>query len=162
MTKSFLILVLITQAAFTSYGQTEKMEAPEIKVEKIMQKSTDVLPIRVGDLKLDYNTLELVQSCCQPVQVQGKSKDDTDITDPELSGITTFPNPTRGDVSLKLSANLIGQEIQIIDMTGRVVAEPKRITSQTESLTIEGEAGVYLILVRTESETITSRIILDK
>ena len=85
-----------------------------------------------------------------------------DITDPELSGLMAQPNPTKGMISVIVPSNMIGLNIQVHDMMGRVVGNPILIESTSQELTIEGENGVYLITIVTEKEILTERILLDK
>lgn len=86
-----------------------------------------------------------------------------DITDPELSssGLTPSPNPTKGMISVVIPANKIGLSIRVLDMAGRMVGEPVLIQSTTQELTIEGENGMYFILVESEKEILTARVVLE-
>lgn len=98
----------------------------------------------------------------QVIQHVETSKDVLDITDPEMSTISAAPNPTRGAISVTVSPALIGHEIQVIDMTGRVVGAPVQITGVTENIMLEGKSGVYLISIKTDRQVITERILLNK
>lgn len=85
-----------------------------------------------------------------------------DITDPELSSnLSASPNPTRGMISVVVPANMIGMTIQVCDMTGRIVGEPIPIQTTTQQLTIEGESGMYLIMIQTDKEILTERVLLE-
>jgi len=84
-----------------------------------------------------------------------------DITDPEIDGLVAKPNPTKGPISIKVPPTMIGQQIQVYDMTGRLVANPTPITMTSVDLTIEGEPGIYLIMIKTEKNVITERILLE-
>lgn len=103
-------------------------------------------------------------NCSGPVKISEKveQEDALDITDPELSGLMASPNPTKGYLSVSIPPNLIGFEIQVIDMTGRFVGNSVPITGERVDLNIEGESGVYLIYIQTDTEIITERILLDK
>lgn len=112
---------------------------------------------------IPISTLSPSSCCATIVRKVEKSEDEAlDITDPELSGLMASPNPTKGYLTVSVSPNLIGREIQIIDMTGRFVGGPVPITGTTVNLNIEGESGVYLLSIRTEKSMITERILLDK
>ena len=84
-----------------------------------------------------------------------------DITDPEMANLSARPNPSKGPISIEVPASLIGFEIHVYDMSGRRVGNPVPITATTENMTLEGESGIYLIVIRTEKHVYTERILLD-
>lgn len=152
MTKSFILLASIILTSFSSFCQIEQ-----------------TVPVRsISSIQSSY------RGCCTPVYKYAparctplpvvkieKSEDVLEITDPELDGLGASPNPTRGFLTISVPASLIGYELQVIDMTGRFVGNAVPITGGIEHLTIEGESGVYLISIRTETEIITKRILLQ-
>ena len=153
MTKSYALLSILIVSVFAAFGQTE-----------------DVVTYQIPTINRDY----VVRGCCSPARINPSSctamdtnkleKTDPilDITDPELSGLTASPNPTKGIINVVVPANFIGFEIQIIDMTGRFVGAPIPITDPSVQLNLECEAGIYLITIRTVKAIITERIFLDK
>ena len=84
-----------------------------------------------------------------------------DITDPEIDGLVVSPNPTKGHLSVSVPADYIGLEIRVVDMTGRFVGNSIPIVRTTESFSIEGESGMYLLMIRTRERVITERIQLN-
>lgn len=150
MNKSIVLLASILLTGFSSFGQTE-YAIPLIDLDRsvvIRGCCSRVVPRPSG---------------CTSVEIRNeeKSEEVLDITDPEISGLAASPNPTKGHLSVSVPASLIGYEITIIDMTGRFIGNPIPITGTTENLTIEGESGVYLLVIRTENKVIKERILLD-
>jgi hypothetical protein len=149
MIKSIVLLASIIFGSFISFGQSE-------------------LTVPLIDIQSNY------RGCCRPVvqrppssccaveiRKEEKSEEVLDITDPEISGLVASPNPTKGNLSVSVPPSLIGYQITVLDMTGRFVGNPIPIKGTTENLTIEGESGVYLIVIRTEKQVIKERILLD-
>ena len=138
-----LTLALIS-SSFISFGQT----AVESSNNTVRNYSTTPTVIQLTSDK----DVTVVQS--------QQNSGSLDITDPDIDGdsLVVKPNPTKGHLSISVPANLIGREIRVIDMTGRFVGNPIPITGTTESLTIEGESGMYLLLIETEEKVITQRI----
>lgn len=165
MIHSFSLLTFITLSVF-SFGQAE----PELI--SVDPATIQPLPhvISVEEFQKNYRGCTIPistlspSSCCAPIVRKVEESEDQalDITDPELAGLTASPNPTKGYLSVSIPPNLIGREIQIIDMTGRFVGGPVPITGTSVNLNIEGESGVYLLSIRTEKTVITERILLDK
>lgn len=163
MTNYLALLTLVSLLTFAGNSQIQPSEKVESTADEVVRMDQNGFANRIYYLQNDLLTRDMVQgSCCQSNQQLEKKTKDGDITDPELSGITTYPNPTRGDIALKLPEDLIGHDILVMDMSGRLVGEPTPITGQTETITIEGETGVYLIVVRTEAHVFTSRVLLEK
>ena len=159
MTKSFILLASIILTSFSSFGQiqqlAEKSVEPEIPVLLIPRNS--------------------YRGCCVPIEQYYQStgcspkvirkveetQESLDITDPELAGFGASPNPTKGHLTISVPPSLFGYELQVMDMTGRFVGNAVPITGAIEHLNIEGESGIYLISIRTETNLITKRILLQ-
>lgn len=102
-------------------------------------------------------------SCCATIiRKEDQSEASLKITDPELDGPTVSPNPTKGELTITVPPALVGHEIRIIDMTGRIVGNPVPIRGAVENIFLEGKPGIYLLTIRTEKQVITERILLDK
>ena len=164
MTHSFSLIAFLVLSVF-SFGQVDS--------EKISIDPATITPlpqvISAEEFRNNYRGCTVPSyaispsSCCATViRKVEKSEEALDITDPELAGMSAAPNPSKGYLSVSVPAKLIGYEIQIIDMSGRIVGNPVPITATTVNLNIEGGAGVYLIIIRTEDDIITERILLDK
>lgn len=129
----FSLLILSFISANPTFGQTETIERAE-------KSETSI--------NLAWNSENLAEEIL-------------DITDPELSGLTASPNPTRGMISVLVPANLIGWTIQIHDMKGRSVGQPIPILNTSQEVTIEGESGLYLLTIVTDIGILTERIVLE-
>jgi hypothetical protein len=69
------------------------------------------------------------------------------LEDLSAMGITAYPNPTSGLVTLSGLANYISEEFSIIDLQGRIV-EIVRIESDAQVIDIKHAAnGLYLIRI---------------
>lgn len=146
--KHILTLTLaLFSFSFISLGQTE-IESVELSncIMRI-QSTTPTVIQSTGD-----KDVTIVQS--------QQNTGVLDITDPDIDGdgLVAKPNPTKGHLSVSVPANLIGREIVVIDMTGRFVGNPIPIQGTTESFTIDGESGMYLLVIETEDKVITERI----
>jgi hypothetical protein len=63
-------------------------------------------------------------------------------------GITAYPNPTAGVVTLSGLANYISEELSIIDLQGRIV-ERVRIESDVQVIAFTNAVnGLYLIRIQ--------------
>lgn len=150
MTKSFILIASIILTSFSSFGQVEP--------------TVELISIQNSYLGCCVPVTRYYQSSgCSPQVIRKieKSQESLDITDPELDGFGASPNPTKGFLTIAVPPSLIGLELQVMDMTGRFVGSPVPITGTIEHLTIEGESGIYLISVRTDTEIITKRILLQ-
>ena len=145
---SFVLISTFFLIIGSSFGQTETISSKDIKQIPSFSCVSDRVPT-VSSVDIDVIKEETEESLL-------------DITDPELSGLMAQPNPTKGMISVIVPSNMIGLNIQVHDMMGRVVGNPMLIESTTQELTIEGENGVYLITIVTEKEILTERILLDK
>lgn len=151
MTNPLILCSSFILSAFLSFGQNE--QTPVRSIEGISNSYRGCCaPVR-----------SYAPARCTPVYIPKveKIEKSADITDPELSGFTASPNPTKGNLVIDVPASLIGQEMQIFDMTGRTVGKAIPITNSIEHLTLEGESGIYLISIKTEGKIITERILLQ-
>jgi hypothetical protein len=63
-------------------------------------------------------------------------------------GISVYPNPTAGIITLSGLANYLGQELSIIDLQGRAVAN-YHIDSEVQVLELmQAVNGLYLIRIQ--------------
>ena len=61
--------------------------------------------------------------------------------------VSVFPNPTNGEVTLDLGKQYNDINVEVFDITGKLVAANAYSRKEKVSLTITGETGVYLIRV---------------
>ncbi|MFK7784097.1 MAG: T9SS type A sorting domain-containing protein [Crocinitomicaceae bacterium] len=151
MKNFFTLASILLVGGFTSFGQTE-VQLTEVSNSDV--RAEGVLPTVIQSVGI-FDRQSIID---QSEQLSGS----LDITDPEMGdGLVVSPNPTKGNLSVSVPADLIGREIRIIDMTGRFVGNPIPIVGTTEKLTITGESGMYLLVIQAEERVITERIQLD-
>ena len=156
MIRFFILPTLIILVSSSGFSQSE---ATPIQLEAVRSSYRGCCsPVVLSPARCTPRSIIYTE---QVIQGTEESKEVLDITDPEISLLGASPNPTKGRLSVSVAPSLIGYEIQVFDMTGRFVGSPIPITGTSEEFTIEGKSGVYLIVVRTEKEVITERILLD-
>jgi len=75
-------------------------------------------------------------------QVNPNSLDEFRISD---FGFRIYPNPTKGDFDLTVTESLIGSELEILDVQGRVVSKSRITTTNKEIHTTNFQPGIYFI-----------------
>ncbi len=77
-----------------------------------------------------------------------------------LSGISIYPNPTKGIVEFDFAENKI-QQIKIFDITGKVVFSRAEI-QQNETVDLSNfDYGIYIINIHTDKEVFTTKIVKE-
>lgn len=79
----------------------------------------------------------------------------------ELTGISTYPNPSHGIFSLKVDENLIGAQFFITDIGGRIIVPAQTINNSESKITLDQAPGTYLINITDDLSTATYRIIIE-
>ena len=64
--------------------------------------------------------------------------------------VSAYPNPTEGKVSLDLGG-LNDVSIQVYSMDGQLVYSETNITTEEHTFNLEGEAGIYHVIIITEN-----------
>ncbi|MCX6291174.1 MAG: T9SS type A sorting domain-containing protein, partial [Bacteroidetes bacterium] len=81
----------------------------------------------------------------------------------QLNGVTFFPNPTPGKLSIFLSENLSGTTIQMYDVVGNLVTSSSMDGVLRTDMDISSLAnGVYFARVQNVKGTFVQKIILNK
>ena len=150
MKYSFVLISIVILSISSAFGQSETLSTCE----------RDFL---ISPRSCCSNYMPVPSSMDADLLKETSDESLLDITDPELSssGLTPSPNPTKGMISVVIPANKIGLTIRVLDMAGRMVGEPILIQSTTQELTIEGENGMYLIVVESDQELLTARVVLE-
>ncbi len=73
----------------------------------------------------------------------------TAYVDAGMIGLSLAPNPTRGDLNVRLAADVSGADFQIVDTYGRVVRAGTLSGERTDLSVSDLPAGVYQFLVLT-------------
>ncbi len=85
------------------------------------------------------------------------------IEDYNIRTIQVNPNPSTGHIKVCLSDKQTIKEIEIKDLTGKIIFYSRGLNEINNSIDLSGNAqGCYIIKVKTMKETITSRIIIRK
>ena len=80
------------------------------------------------------------------------------------TGITIFPNPTKGDFSLDImNAGLGNAVISISNTNGKVIFTNKIVLNNgscSEKISLDAESGVYFLKVETQNGTVIEKLVI--
>ncbi len=68
----------------------------------------------------------------------------------QKSEINLFPNPTNGELNIELNEELVGEEISVLDISGRELLKNRVIQSHFSLPTSEIYSGIYFVKVHGE------------
>jgi hypothetical protein len=101
----------------------------------------------------NYDTCESFysnESCLQPVNIGEETSDD--------SRLVVFPNPAEDQLFIEMPESM--KEVQLLDMTGRVVYENEDIPNKL-TIPVRGYSkGIYLLKVLVEDDLITRKVLI--
>jgi hypothetical protein len=87
------------------------------------------------------------------------------ITDLEennsLTGSFLFPNPGNGEFSIDLGQVKDKVTITISDLRGKIIRSERCVGGQIKKLIVNEAKGTYLLVVTTESERVTKRLVIE-
>ncbi|WP_179375830.1 T9SS type A sorting domain-containing protein [Winogradskyella wichelsiae] len=125
-------------------------------------ESTDYSVTVFNDLDFDEATVSVeIDSNCS----SGQPVDDTDEV-PSLS-LHLYPNPAEDIVNIKISGSFIISNINIIDVTGKLVHHSKvnnenLSSTLTEQIDVSAlQSGVYFIKLEDQSRVVTKKLIVN-
>ncbi len=85
----------------------------------------------------------------------------TSIAEPGLDGVSVFPNPSRGFITVSsININLIN--VEIFDLTGRLVFMTTLNSTQTQLEVSNLKNGMYLIRIETEKGFVARKLQIQK
>jgi hypothetical protein len=67
----------------------------------------------------------------------------------ELNNVNVYPNPTNGDVNINIDG--LDANVTVYDLTGKVIYTEQ--TNSSTMFTLNGESGVYIVVVESEGST---------
>ncbi|MCB0481395.1 MAG: T9SS type A sorting domain-containing protein [Flavobacteriales bacterium] len=103
---------------------------------------------------VDYKDCEVID----PVDTNKTSVNPHHIS----SGVSIYPNPTLGNVTVKFQNSQSTVEVQLLDMMGRVVLKTSRTETDQVELNLEGfNSGKYVLFIATEESHTAHGIILQ-
>jgi hypothetical protein len=99
----------------------------------------------------DNNCLDT--SACNSIIISG-------IEDVENMVQAIYPNPTSGQINIRLTENKEPTEISIFDVSGKLILQKGVAIKETEFTTeLLGESGIYFVQVKSDSKIATYKII---
>jgi hypothetical protein len=111
-------------------------------------------PPQVGwFLKLDSNGCE-AENCL--VGIEGSR-----IERQEASDIQVWPNPTSSVVNILIEPDMLGAEIQLLDVTGKVLLSHKATGILTELNIAHLSKGWYVVVVKKQGRISKSKLIIE-
>lgn len=81
------------------------------------------------------------------------------IEEGELAGVSIYPNPTNGVITITNSANT-ANVIEVMDVAGKVVATQNVNSVSTMDLSVYG-SGVYFVKVSNETASMVEKVIVE-
>ncbi|MFA6400075.1 MAG: T9SS type A sorting domain-containing protein [Salinivirgaceae bacterium] len=82
------------------------------------------------------------------------------------SKVSLYPNPTLGTVTLNTSEDLVIDQLELLDVTGRVIGTPKldnpssEITWDMNQLSVQ--SGIFLIKLTIDKQIIYKTLLFNK
>lgn len=74
------------------------------------------------------------------------------------SAVSVSPNPTKGNITITAPSTIISYEIT--DASGRKFAQSSKVNAKVQNVDLsKNAAGVYLVTVKTDRETVTKKVI---
>ena len=77
------------------------------------------------------------------------------------STVKLYPNPTQGDLNIDLSTPQQHVNIQLFDVTGRLINSYTNLSGKHFSLEMAETPGLYYLKIRTETGSISQKVILS-
>jgi hypothetical protein len=99
-----------------------------------------------------------------PKNTQMQSCQNIDITEEPLSTsnkIKLFPNPAKNELNIEIETDIKSADLQIIELTGKVVLKSKIAGRQSKINISELKTGFYILTVKTENTILTSKFIVE-
>jgi hypothetical protein len=77
------------------------------------------------------------------------------------SFVTVYPNPTTGDLTISMPKNFGRVDLEITDLSGKVVYKRSNVKDDKWSMTLKAPSGIYLLKVNTDENTFIERIVKE-
>ena len=109
----------------------------------------------------DAHTIELTEPM-SPISGIEISLIATGLENQNLSStVKLYPNPTQGDLNIDLSTPQQHVNIQLFDVTGRLINSYTNLSGKHFSLEMAETPGLYYLKIRTETGSISQKVILS-
>ena len=94
------------------------------------------------------------------VRVYQQSPLSLDSTD-QITTAKMYPNPARNKVEISLNSNKLVKDIEVFDVTGKMILSQNNINQNNTALNISDlVSGLYIVAIKTNSTVITKRLIV--
>jgi hypothetical protein len=121
---------------------------------------TGYKPLNVGDNMFDIVVTAEDDTTTKIYIVMVTRKSNVGITDPDVSKITVYPNPTRDNITVILPENISSAIFTLYDMQGKALLQ-QEINNQEMVSVSNLAAGVYIYNVTTEKQNYTGKIVIN-
>lgn len=75
------------------------------------------------------------------------------------AGLKVFPNPTAGQLEIRLGQPATLINVEVSDLNGRIVMKKETSNSETVQILITGSAGVYIVKIIADGRTASYKIV---
>lgn len=117
--------------------------------------SSTYTPILNGDF-----AVEITEGSCKDTSVCLNVSNVGLFEEDALSQISIYPNPSKGFITIELPKNITSIAVQITDITGKLIIDKKRVSTETNELDISTfPNGIYMVKLFFEDATKTVRLI---
>ena len=79
----------------------------------------------------------------------------------EAKFFAVYPNPSHGNFTIKFNNTTFNGTVEVIDVLGKVVHTENVSTRNTLALNLNVTTGIYFIVVKTATETISEKIVIE-
>jgi hypothetical protein len=80
---------------------------------------------------------------------------------PSGTFITVYPNPTNGDLTVKMPAVKGRTDLEVTDLSGKVIYKRSNIKESQWNFTLKAPAGVYFVKVTSDENVFLERVIKE-
>ncbi len=170
-TKTFLLEARVASAnqsgssisiEFNGENKTGKITVPNtggwqtyitISKEVNLSEGTQIMRLLMGDGAFNINRVTVREK--ETEVVTGTNSD-------EDGSFHVYPNPLTGLLTVEYQGNInTNPDVQLCDLSGKIVKEQKIVTAQTELNADNLKKGIYLIKIRSEKGTLTKKILIE-
>jgi hypothetical protein len=80
---------------------------------------------------------------------------------PSGTFITVYPNPTSGDLTVKMPSVKGRTDLEVTDLSGKVIYKRSNIKESQWNFTLKAPAGVYFVKVTSDENVFVERVIKE-
>lgn len=120
------------------------------------------IPLAINNqgISLADDNIRIVSLCGQIQEEGNDSLPPLPTTTPSL--IATYPNPTNGEMTLSMGADMGEVELRIQDLSGRIFMEKRMVGEKGASLEMDMsgmEAGIYILTVKGQDFMVRKKLV---